>query len=81
MMVDYHHKKTKYATHLTMIIIYRSNNKSYYPQVLLEGCKYMVKDKAIKRYITEFSFDSDCDPNSDDEPIKLFFGGFFLTVY
>ena len=37
--------------------IYR-RNKSYYPQVILEECKYMVKNET-KRYITENLFDSD----------------------
>lgn len=45
--------KIKYATHLKMLIVYRSNKKSCYPQVFLEGCKYMVKDKTVKKYITE----------------------------
>ena len=38
----------------------------------------MVQDKAMKKYITESLFDSNSDPNSDDEPVKLFFMDFFL---
>ena len=64
-----------------MLIVYRSTNKSYHRQVLLEGCKCMLKDKAMKMYIIKSLFDSDSASNSDDEPIQLFFVGFFLTVY
>ena len=28
-------------------------NKNFYPHVLLGGCKHLVKNKTIKRYITE----------------------------
>lgn len=61
-----------------MLIVYRCNNKSCYGQLLLEGSKCMVQDKAMKKYITESLFDSNSDPNSDDEPIQLFFMDFFL---
>ena len=44
-------------------------DKNYYPQVILEECKYIVKEKKIPEYITEkieiFSDDSDRE-NSDD---------------
>ena len=48
--------------------------KHYYPQVLLEECKYVVKEKKIPKYIfndTEISSDSDRESsdekNSDKE--------------
>ena len=71
-------EKTKFTPHLTMLIVYRSTNKSYDCQVLLEGCKCMWKGKAMKTHIIKSLFDSDSDSNSDDEPILLFFVGFFL---
>ena len=43
--------------------------KNYYPQVFLEECKYVVKEKKIPEYIIddiEIFFDSDKE-NSDDE--------------
>ena len=43
--------------------------KNYYPQVFLEECKYVVKEKKIPKYITddiEISSDSDRE-NSDEE--------------
>ena len=48
--------------------------KNYFPQVLLEECKYAVKEKKIPKYITEdieVSSDSDRkdfdEENSDEE--------------
>ena len=29
------------------------NDKSYYPQVLLEECKYIVKERKVKIYIND----------------------------
>ena len=46
-----------------------STGKIYYPQVFLEECKYVVKEKKIPEYIIddiEIFFDSDKE-NSDDE--------------
>ena len=43
--------------------------KNYYPQVLLEKCKYVVKEKKIPKYIIddiEISSDSDRE-NSGEE--------------
>ena len=42
--------------------------KNYYPQVILEECKYFTKEKKISKYInnTEISFNSD-KGNSDAE--------------
>ena len=44
-------------------------NKNYYPQVFLEECKHLVKEKKIPKYIiddTEISSDSN-RKNSDEE--------------
>ena len=44
-------------------------SKNYYPQVFLEECKHVVKDKKIPKYIIddiEISYDSDRE-NSDNE--------------
>ena len=44
-------------------------DKNYYPQVFLEECKYVVKEKRIPKYIiddTKISSDSDTE-NSDEE--------------
>ena len=44
-------------------------DKHYYPQVFLEECKYVVKEKEIPKYIIddiEMSSDSDIE-NSDEE--------------
>ena len=44
-------------------------DKKYYPQVFLEECKYVIKEKKIPKYIidnVEISSDSDRD-NSDEE--------------
>ena len=43
--------------------------KNYYPQVLLEECKYVVKEKKIATYIVDnigISSDSDGE-NSEEE--------------
>ena len=43
--------------------------KNYYPQVFLEECKYVVKEKKIPKYIIddiEISSDTDRE-NSDEE--------------
>ena len=43
--------------------------KNYYPQVFLEECQYVVKEKKIPKYIIddiEISSDSDRE-NSDEE--------------
>ena len=44
-------------------------SKNYYPQVFLEECKHLVKEKKIPKYIiddTEISSDSN-RKNSDEE--------------
>ena len=43
--------------------------KNYYPQVVLEGCKYIVKEK-VSKYITdviETSSDDSDEKDSDEE--------------
>ena len=44
--------------------------KNYYPQVFLEKCKYVVKDKKIHKYITddiEVSSDNSDKVDSNEE--------------
>ena len=59
--------------------------RDYYPQVFLEECKYVVKEKKIPKYIIdniEFSSDSDEEnsdkENLDEENEKYFFNFFSL---
>ena len=43
--------------------------KNYYPQVLLEECKYVVKEKKMSEYINdniEISSDSDRDDSEEE---------------
>ena len=52
-----------------MIDYFFRTSKNYYPQVFLEECKYLVKEKKIPKYIiddTEISSDSN-KKNSDEE--------------
>ena len=45
-------------------------SKSYYPQVLLEECKDVVKEKKMPDYVTddiEISFDDSDREDSDEE--------------
>ena len=44
--------------------VYRSN-KSSYPQVILEECKYMVRNETTKIFIAQYLFDSDFNSNSN----------------
>ena len=47
--------------------------KTYYPQVFLEECKYVVKEKKIPKYITddiEISCDSDRENSDKDKRPK-----------
>ena len=60
--------------------VYKKDNK-YYPQVFLEECKYVVKEKKIYNHIIDDSEallekiqmekNSDYEENSDKEKIKL----------
>lgn len=62
---------TRKAPHSKILIdsVYRSN-ENYYSQVLLEVCRYMVKDITIKIWIAKnFDFDFDSVCNFDDESI------------
>ena len=55
MMMHYHSKKQRGIHSVNLIdSVYRSG-KSYYPHVLLEECKCIVADTAIKRYTRFFS--------------------------
>ena len=46
--------------------VYRGG-KSYYPQVFLEECKYIVKDKKMPKYITDGLEISSDEKNADEE--------------
>ena len=50
-------------------LLFRTD-KNYYPQVFLEECKYIVKEKKMSEYITdeiEISSDDSDRENSDEE--------------
>ena len=50
--------------------------KNYYPQVFLEKCKYVVKEKKIPKYVIdsiEISTDSDRENSDEEIYIKTFF--------
>ena len=42
-------------------------NKNYYPQTLLDECKYTQEKIKIKNYINEHLEDSDSDTDSNNE--------------
>ena len=42
-------------------------NKKYYPQALLEECKYIQEKTKIENYINEDLEDSESDDSSNDE--------------
>ena len=43
-------------------------DKNYYPQVFLEECKYVVKEKKIPKYIIDnIEISSDSDRGNSDE--------------
>ena len=42
-------------------------NKKYYPQILLEECKYIQEKIKIVNYIDEDLIDSESDESSNDE--------------
>ena len=55
--------------------------KNYYPQVFLEECKYVVKEKKIPKYITgdiKISSDSDRENSVFEAYKKYFFIIFFI---
>ena len=42
--------------------------KNYYPQVLLEECKYVIQEKKIPKYIIDdIEISSDSDRENSDE--------------
>ena len=49
---------------------FRLIDKKSYPQTLLEGCKRSVKDKTVKRFVTEYLTDSISDSDSGNEFIR-----------
>ena len=48
---------------MVLIDSFSEIGKSYYPQVLLEECKYFFKDKKVTKYINE---DLEISSNSDE---------------
>lgn len=64
-MMNYHQKRTKCLIYLIILIdsVYKDNK--IYVEILLDKCKYIVKDKIIKWFITEDWTYS--DDNLDDE--------------
>ena len=54
---------------LSIIMIYSviKANKKYYPQTLLEECKYTQKKVKIENYINEDLEDSESDSESDSD--------------
>ena len=58
-------EETPCKAYLTILVVsvYRSN-KSYFPQVIFEKCRCMVKNETA-RFIAETFFDSDFNSNSD----------------
>ena len=59
-------EETTWKAYLIILVdsVYKSN-KSSYPQVILEECKYMVRNETTKRFIASNLLDSDFDSNSD----------------
>ena len=71
MITNSHNKKRKSTVPMLSIIMIDSvikANKKYYPQMLLEECKY-VQEKKIENYIKEDleNSESDSDSNNDTE--------------
>ena len=52
---------------ITMIDSVIRVNKKYYPQTLLEECKYIQEKIEIENYINENLVDSESDESSNDE--------------
>ena len=72
-ITNFHHKKMpkeKVPCKCLSIIMIDSvikANKKYYPQALLEECKYIQEKTKIENYINEDLEDSESDDNSNDE--------------
>ena len=59
----------EYCAFLSVIIldfIFVNLNKDYYPQIVLEECKYAIKDKQILNTINENLELSESDDESDE---------------
>ena len=64
-MIKYQ-KKVLNVFYLSVILtdsVYKTG-KNYYPQLLLEECKYVVKEKKMPEYITD---NIEISPNASDE--------------
>ena len=51
---------------LSLIILVTKMNKEYYPQTLLEECKYQIKKRATENLVND-EFDSSSSDESDNE--------------
>ena len=54
-----------------MIDFVFKTSKNYYPQVFLEECKYIVKEKKMSEYITDETGSSSGDSDKEDFDEKL----------
>ena len=63
------HKEKAPCKCLSMIMIdfVIKANKKYYPQTLLQECKYIQEEIKIENYINEELVDSESDDSSNDE--------------
>ena len=63
------HKEKAPCKCLSMIMIdfVIKANKKYYPQTLLQECKYTQEEIKIENYINEELVDSESDDSSNDE--------------
>ena len=53
--------------------VYRKD-KNYYPEVFLEECKYVVKEKKKSKFVTgDINISSDEENSNEENSIKFFF--------
>ena len=75
-------KKVSHCIWLSSILIESvfKMGKNYYPQMLLEKCSYITKEKKMPKYITDnVETSSDDSDESNEEQIKMDF--FMLVKY
>ena len=65
---------------LDSIVILLDSDKEYYPQILLEECKYAIKSKKIVNKINEDLELSESDDESDEYIIRLYFKKYFVDL-
>ena len=68
-IINFHNKKMPKEKCLSIIMIDSviKANKKYYPQTLLEECKYTQEKIKIENYINEDLEDSESDTESDSD--------------